>query len=79
MTTRRRRCVPEFQCPGGVADVDDEWVCFGTAFRGVYFVNGGGVEGVTAQAVDGFGGEGDEVSGFEARGALVQGGCGGRD
>jgi hypothetical protein len=42
--------------------VDDERAGFGAAFHFVDFRDGGGVEGVGAQPVDGFGGEGDEAA-----------------
>lgn len=47
---------------GFVGDVDDEGVGGGAAFDGVDFFDGVGVGGIGAEAIDGFGGEGDEAA-----------------
>ena len=54
-----------------IGDVDDEGVGWGAAFGVVDFLDGGGVAGVGTEAVDGFGGEGDEVAGRAANWLLL--------
>jgi hypothetical protein len=51
--------------------VDDERVGGGAAFGLVDEVDGARVGGVCAQAVDGFGGEGDEAAPFQELDGLV--------
>jgi hypothetical protein len=50
---------------GQIGDVDDEGTGRRAALGGEDELDGGGVEGVGAEAVDGFGGEGDELAGAE--------------
>ena len=51
--------------------VDDERTGGGSAFDGVDAGHSFGVEGVGAETVDGFGGEGDEAAGAEELGGAV--------
>ncbi len=54
-------------------DVDDEWVEGGAFLGGEDFCDGFRIEGVRGEAVDGFGGEGDDFSGTQE----VAGSCDG--
>jgi len=57
------------------SDVDDEWAGCGTLLEREDFADGGGIEGVGAEAVDGFGGEDDKSTGTkDFRGFLNVGG-----
>lgn len=55
---------------GGGREVHDEGVVWGSGLRGEDFTDGGGIERVGSEAVDCFGGKGDEVIGAEEAGGL---------
>jgi len=59
--------------------VHNEWIGGGAFLGGEYFSDGGFVECVCAETVDGFGGEGYEMAREEAFGGGVEGGKGGGD